>query len=111
MALSFLTPGMPLIYTSNEEGYDHMIEFFEKDTVKWDDKPKYAPLMAALSKVKTENAALNATNRDFKVLTKDEDYLFSFSRSPASFLKAQTTVRRLVYIVIMLAAVFLPTEP
>lgn len=81
LALSFLTPGMPLIYTSNEEGYDHMIEFFEKDTVKWDDKPKYAPLMAALSKVKTENAALNATNRDFKVLTKDEDYLFSFSRS------------------------------
>ena len=80
LALSFLTPGMPMIYTANEEGYDHMIEFFEKDTVKWDDEPKYAPLMAALSKIKTENAALNATNRDFNVLTKDEDYLFSFSR-------------------------------
>ncbi len=80
LALSFLTPGMPMIYTSNEEGYDHMIEFFEKDTVKWDDEPKYAPLMAALSKIKTENAALNATNRDFNVLTKDEDYLFAFNR-------------------------------
>lgn len=81
LALTFLTPGMPMIYTSNEEGYDHMIEFFEKDTVKWDDDPKYAPLMAALSKIKTENAALNATNRDFNVLTKDEDYLFAFSRT------------------------------
>ena len=80
LAISFLAPGMPMIYSSNEEGYDHMIEFFEKDTIQWDDKPKYAPLMAALSKVKTGNAALNSTNRDFKVLTKDEDYLFSFSR-------------------------------
>ena len=80
LALTFLTPGMPMIYTSNEEGYDHMIEFFEKDTVKWDDNPKYAPLMAALSKIKTENPALNATNRDFNVLTKDEDYLFAFNR-------------------------------
>ena len=81
LAMSFLAPGMPMIYSSNEEGYDHMIEFFEKDTIQWDDKPKYAPLMAALSKVKTGNAALNSTNRDFKVLTKDEDYLFSFSRT------------------------------
>lgn len=81
LSLTFLTPGMPMIYTSNEEGYDHMIEFFEKDTVKWEDDPKYAPLIAELSKIKTENAALSSTSRDFKVLTKDEDYLFAFSRA------------------------------
>lgn len=83
LALTFLTPGMPMLYTSNEEGYDHMIEFFEKDTVKWDDAPKYAPLITALSAVKTKNSALNATNRDLKILTGEKDDLFAFSRSRA----------------------------
>ena len=81
LALTYLSPGMPMIYTSNEEGYDHMIEFFEKDTVKWDEEKKYEPLMTALSKVKAENAALDSTNRDFSVLTQDADYLFAFSRA------------------------------
>lgn len=81
LALTYLTPGIPLIYTSDEEGYDHMIEFFEKDTIKWDDKPKYAPLITALSQIKTDNAALNSTNRDLNVLTEDADYLFAFSRA------------------------------
>ena len=80
LALSFLTPGMPLIYTANEEGYDHEIEFFEKDTVKWDDNPKYAELITALSKLKTENKALASTNTDLTIYQGNNDNSFAFTR-------------------------------
>lgn len=81
LALSFLTPGMPLIYTGNEEGYDHEIEFFEKDTIKWDAEPKYAPLITALSKLKVENPALASTNADLEILDTDNSKVFAFSRT------------------------------
>ena len=81
LALTYLTPGIPLIYTSDEMGYDHEIEFFEKDTVKWNENPKYAPLMTALSKLKTSNSALASTNRDLAILEPDNSKLFGFTRS------------------------------
>lgn len=81
LTLSFLTPGIPLIYTANEEGYDHEIEFFEKDTVKWDDEPKYAPLIKMLSKLKKENSALRSVNREIGFIEPDNAKLFVFTRS------------------------------
>ena len=72
---------MPLIYTSNEEGYDHQIEFFEKDAVKWDDEPKYAPLITALSKVKAENTALASPNRDIEFVSAEDSGLFVIKRT------------------------------
>jgi glycosidase len=81
LALSYLTPGIPLIYTSDEMAYDHEIEFFEKDTVKWDSEPVYAPLIAALSKLKTENKALATSNTDIEFLKTDNSMLFVFTRS------------------------------
>ncbi|MBQ3264599.1 MAG: hypothetical protein IJH07_02355 [Ruminococcus sp.] len=81
LALSFLSPGIPLIYTSNEEGYDHEIEFFEKDTVQWDDQPKYAELITALSKLKTGNSALASTNRSITFVEPSNSKLFVFTRS------------------------------
>ncbi len=81
LALTYITPGIPLIYTSDEEGYDHEIEFFEKDTVKWEDNPKYAELITALSKLKAENAALASTNKEIEFIKTDNSKLFSFSRT------------------------------
>ena len=81
LALSFLTPGIPLIYTSDEEAYDHEIAFFEKDTVKWDEEPVYAPLITALSKLKTENKALATSNTDIGFTEADNSMLFVFTRT------------------------------
>lgn len=81
LALTFLAPGMPLLYTANEEGYDHAIEFFEKDTVTWEDAPKYAPLITALSKLKTEHPALASTSRQLDVLDTGDPKVFAFSRT------------------------------
>ena len=81
LALSFLAPGYPLIYTSNEQGYDHEIEFFEKDAVKWDEEPKYAEFIAELSALKTENPALASSNRDLEFLEVSDTHAFAFSRT------------------------------
>ena len=81
LALSFITPGLPLIYTSDEEGYDHEIEFFEKDAVKWDEKPKYNELILELSKLKQENKALASTNTDLDILQTGDSKVFAFSRT------------------------------
>ncbi len=81
LALSYLTPGIPLIYTSDEMAYDHEIEFFEKDTVKWDSEPVYAPLISALSKLKTENKALATSNTDIEFISADNSMLFTLTRT------------------------------
>ena len=81
LALSFLAPGYPLIYTSNEQGYDHEIEFFEKDAVKWDEEPKYAEFIAELSALKTENPAIASSNRDLEFLEVSDTHAFAFSRT------------------------------
>lgn len=81
LAISYLAPGIPLIYTSDEEAYDHEIEFFEKDTVKWDQEPVYAPLITALSKLKTENKALASTSFDIEFSETDNSKLFVFTRA------------------------------
>lgn len=81
LALCYLTPGMPLLYTSDEEGYDHELEFFEKDTVVWDDEPRYAALISALSALKEKNEALASTNQDLAFIETDNSKLFAFSRT------------------------------
>ncbi len=81
LALSFLSPGFPLIYTANEQGYDHEIEFFEKDAVKWEDELKYEELFTNLSKLKIENDALASTNTDLEILDVSNSHVFAFSRT------------------------------
>ena len=81
LTLCFISPGMPLLYTTDEQEYDHAIEFFEKDTVKWKDEPEYAPLITALSKIKQDNAALDSTNRDISFIDADNVNAFAFTRT------------------------------
>ena len=81
LALDFVAPGLPLIYTSNEIGYDHPIEFFEKDAVKWTDDFKYAPLISALSKLKQDNKALASTNTDIEFIEPSNLNAFVFTRT------------------------------
>lgn len=81
LALIFLVPGLPLIYTSDEEGYDHEIEFFEKDTVQWTDHPKYADMITKLSKLKAENQALLSSNTDLTILETSDPNALAFTRT------------------------------
>jgi alpha-amylase len=57
-ALSYVTPGMPLIYSGNEYGLDHSLKFFEKDSIP-KTKGKDWELRAKLGALKKNNIALN----------------------------------------------------
>lgn len=81
LALTFTAPGYPLIYTSDEQGYDHMIAFFEKNPVEWEDQPRYAPLITALSELKVTHPALVSTNQDIVFYDTDNPNLIAYSRT------------------------------
>ena len=56
--LSYLTPGMPLIYNGNEYGLNHSLKFFEKDSIP-KTKGKEWELRAKLGSLKNNNVAIN----------------------------------------------------
>ncbi len=56
-ALTFLIPGMPLIYSGQEAGLDKRLSFFEKDTIVWKED-KFRDLYTTLCKLKENNKAL-----------------------------------------------------
>ncbi len=97
-ALSYVMPGMPLIYSGNEYGLDHSLKFFEKDSIP---KTKGAEweLRAKLGKLKAENIALNggknkatykrikASNENVLVFEREKNgkkviYIANFSAKP-----------------------------
>ena len=77
-ALTYVTPGMPLVYSGNEYGLKHSLKFFEKDSIP-KTKGKDWELRAKLGQLKNENPALHggknpasykriATNNDTNIL-------------------------------------------
>ncbi len=57
IALSYVTPGMPLIYCGDEYGLDHSLKFFEKDSIP-KTKGKEWDLFEKLGKLKNNKIAL-----------------------------------------------------
>jgi glycosidase len=56
-ALTFVMPGMPLIYTGQEAGFNKRLRFFERDTVMFPVN-EFAPFYKSLVDLKKNNAAL-----------------------------------------------------
>jgi glycosidase len=81
-ALSYVMPGMPLIYSGNEYGLDHSLKFFEKDSIP-KTKGKDWELRAKLGKLKVENPALNGGKSKAKytrIKTDDDANILAFVR-------------------------------
>lgn len=81
-ALSYVMPGMPLIYSGNEYGLNHSLKFFEKDSIP---KTKGAAweLRRKLGKLKTENSALNGGKKSSsykKIATPNDTEILAFER-------------------------------
>jgi glycosidase len=57
-ALTYLLPGMPLIYSGQEYDLDYRLKFFEKDSIP-KTKGNYFELLQKLGKLKNNNVALN----------------------------------------------------
>ena len=80
--LSYVMPGMPLIYSGNEYGLDHSLKFFEKDSIP-KTKGKDWELRAKLGKLKAENIALHGGKNKGKytrIKTDDDTNVLAFVR-------------------------------
>jgi glycosidase len=99
-ALSYLMPGMPLVYSGNEYGLEHSLKFFEKDSIP-KIKGKQWELRTKLGKIKNEIDALHggknkatykripATNENVLVFERMKNgkkviYLANLSAKPVS---------------------------
>lgn len=80
--MTYVIPGMPLIYSGQEYDLNHRLKFFEKDSFP-KNKGKYFSLYSKLQKIKTTNPALQggkdaaAYNR---LQTSDNNNILAFSR-------------------------------
>ncbi len=80
--LAWTVPGMPLIYSGQEAGLNKRLEFFEKDTINWDNI-KYQTFYTELNALKKNNIALNAGSYGGMLLQISEGQnpdIFAFSR-------------------------------
>ena len=73
-ALSYVLPGMPLIYSGQEYDLSHRLKFFEKDSIP-KSKGKSFALLEKLGELKNTNVALNGGKEkaSFKVLESEKD--------------------------------------
>lgn len=55
--LTYILPGMPLIYSGQETGTDKRLQFFEKDEIDWTEIPLHA-FYQILNSIKKQNKAL-----------------------------------------------------
>lgn len=81
-ALSYMMPGMPLIYSGNEYGLEHSLKFFEKDSIP-KTKGKQWDLRAKLGKLKSESSALNGGKNKAtykRIPTSNDNQILIFER-------------------------------
>jgi alpha-amylase len=82
LALSYATPGMPLIYSGQEYDLNKRLLFFEKDTIA-KIKGKVWPLLEKLGALKARNEALNGGKKaaDYtRLKTSNDGAVLAFKR-------------------------------
>lgn len=83
-ALTYVMPGMPLIYSGQEVGSNNRLEFFEKETINWTDSYNFTNLYTELSKLKELNPALQSQEKNGKmteIANSQMESVWSFSRT------------------------------
>ena len=81
-ALSYLAPGMPLIYSGQEYNLSHRLKFFEKDEIPHV-KGKMWTVLEKLGKLKTTSSALHGGKQaaDYKSINTNNQNVLAFVRS------------------------------
>ena len=81
--LSGTFSGMPLIYNGQEAGMDERLEFFKKDTIKWQDH-RFFDIYQALNQLKKDNPALwngKDGGNMRRLFTGKDEQVFAYSRT------------------------------
>lgn len=63
-ALTYMLPGTPLIYSGQEAGLSRRLQFFEKDSIGWEDADGFTDFYKSLNALKKSNKALQSQERD-----------------------------------------------
>lgn len=80
--LSYIMPGMPLIYNGQESGFNRRLLFFDKDSIDWSNN-QYTTLYKELNKLRKENCALRSGENGGKYIeldNTDKQNIFSIAR-------------------------------
>lgn len=80
--LCYTLPGMPLLYSGQDAGFDKRLKFFDKDTIIWGDY-KFQDFYTKLNKLKKSNIALwnGIYGGDFEIIhSKKKSPVFAFVR-------------------------------
>jgi glycosidase len=84
-ALTYVMPGMPLIYNGQEYDFEKRLKFFEKDELTHN-KGKMFPVYEKLSTLKNSNSALNG-GKDAasykRITTSNDENILAFEREKA----------------------------
>ena len=80
-ALSFVAPGMPLIYSGQEYDLEHRLLFFEKDQIPHTKKIMW-PLLEKLGQLKNSNPAINGGKNaaTYKKIEQENSKILAFKR-------------------------------
>lgn len=78
----FTAYGIPMIYSGQEAGMDKRLEFFEKDTISWEDPQNYTEFYTKLNTLREENPVLWSGGYGVmpEQLLDDNEQVFSFVR-------------------------------
>lgn len=82
-ALSFVIPGIPLIYSGQEVGLNKRLKFFEKDDIIWTDSLSLTPFYKKLVELKKTSSVLAVGDNGADILrikSSNDSCVFSFLR-------------------------------
>lgn len=66
--LTYALPGTPLIYSGQEVGFNRRLEFFEKDSIDWNDAGGFTDLYVSLNQLKKSNKALSSQEKQGEIM-------------------------------------------
>ena len=82
-ALTYLLPGMPLIYNGQEAGFNRRLAFFEKDEIDWSDPLDFTSFYRDLNRLRKANPALFSQEQGgllVEIKNSAPEAVFSFER-------------------------------
>ncbi|MCE5206103.1 MAG: alpha-amylase [Porphyromonadaceae bacterium] len=85
-ALTYMLPGMPLIYSGQEAGFNRRLQFFEKDQIDWTDPQGFSGFYKKLNAFKKQHSALKTPEKagEMEEIVNDRpENVWSFRRTDA----------------------------
>ena len=78
--LSYVMPGMPLIYSGQEVGLNHRLAFFEKDEINWNLNGETTNFYKTLNKIRKHKALTTDENAELEIIDSGNENVLIIQR-------------------------------